>query len=56
MELLIVASMSEVGNEHKVCFGAFLKVPYREMFFLKKMSYWLYRFLKYSGKKKTLKK
>ena len=25
MELLAISSMSEVGSEHKVCFGAFLR-------------------------------
>ena len=26
MELLAIYSMSEVGSEHKVCFGAFLRL------------------------------
>ena len=26
MELLAISSMSEVGSEHKVCFGAFLRL------------------------------
>ena len=26
MELLTISSMSEVGSEHKVCFGSFLRL------------------------------
>ena len=26
MELLAISSMSEVGSEHKICFGAFLRL------------------------------